>query len=320
MELQIIKTSLNKFCIAACLVFAGVELCSDVSDHLKSCLNKAEHHRIKNIDFIYMINLDQRPEKWRRSLEQLLPYQIFPYRFSAVNGWELSVETIHDVGLKYSPEMNGGFMGTSYFAHSNVEPSHELIQNYGQTYFCHCLSRGAIGISLSHLSILKDALDSGYETIWVMEDDIEILENPHLLSEMVEKLDQCVGPGNWDILFTDQDIRDKEKHYKPCFWAARRPDFGNSIQQLNDYSLRRDLSEDFRQIGARWGAHSMIVRRSGMKKILQFFFAHQIFFPYDMEYILPPGIKLFNTRKDIVSNLTTASSDNGGPNYLNGSL
>ena len=29
-----------------------------------------------------------------------------------------------------------------------------------------------------------------------------------------------------------------------------------------------------------------------------------------MEYILPPGIKLFNTRRDIVSNLPTAPSDN----------
>ena len=226
-----------------------------------------------------MINLDQRPEKWHRSLEQLLTFHIAPYRFSAVNGWELSLETLHDVGLKYSPEMHGGFMGTSYPSNGNGEPSHELIRNYGQTYFCHCLSRGAIGINLSHLSILKDALDSGYETIWVMEDDIEILENPHLLSEMVEKLDQCVGANNWDILFTDQDIRDKEKNYKPCFWTARRPDFGNSTQQLNDYSLRRDVSEDFRQIGARWGAHSMIVRKSGMEKILQFFFRPSDLFP-----------------------------------------
>lgn len=30
---------------------------------------------------------------------------------------------------------------------------------------------------LSHLSVLKDALDSGYETIWVMEDDIHIIQD-----------------------------------------------------------------------------------------------------------------------------------------------
>jgi GR25 family glycosyltransferase involved in LPS biosynthesis len=251
----------------------------------------------------------------RRSLEQLFPYNIVPYRFSALNGWELSLETINDVGLKYSPEMRGEFMGTRYPLGGNFEPSHEWIQNYGQTYFCHCLSRGAIGINLSHLSVLKDALDSGYETIWVMEDDIDVLNDPNLLSDLIDRLDQCVGKGNWDVLFTDQDIRDGEGNYKPCFWGSCRPDF-EYFGNLNNYSLRKDISEDFRQIGARWGAHSLILRRSGIKKILQFLLAHQIFSPFDMEYILPPGIKLFNTRKNIVSNLPDAISDNGGPNYL----
>jgi GR25 family glycosyltransferase involved in LPS biosynthesis len=319
MDFQVIRINLYSV-VFAFLFFGKIEIYADVSDHLKCCLNKANHHRIRNVDFIYMINLDQRPEKWQRSIDQLLPYHIIPYRFSAVNGWELSLETINDVGLKYSPEMHGGFMGTSYPMTDHFDPSHELIQNFGQTYFCHCLSRGAIGINLSHLSILKDALDSGYETIWVMEDDIEVLENPHSISDLIEKLDQSVGYNNWDILFTDQDIRDRQGNYKPCYWAARRPDFGSSSTQRNDYSLRKDIAEDFRQIGARWGAHSMIVRKSGIKKILHFFFAHQIFFPYDMEYILPPGIRLFNTRKNIVSNLPTAPSDNGGPNYFNGSL
>lgn len=65
------------------------------------------------------------------------------------------------------------------------------------------------------------------------------------------------------------------------------------------------------------GAHSLILRRSGIRKLLQFLKAHQLFFPYDMEYIIPPGIKLFTVREDVVSNLPKALSDNGGPNYLN---
>jgi len=297
------------------LLLAFFSLQADLADHLKPALGKTEGHSLRNIDYIYMINLDQRPEKWKSSLAQLAPYGIKPYRFSAVNGWELSLSAINDVGLKYSSEMEGGIWGTSYLFGGNFEPYHEVIHNIGQTYFCHCMARGTIGIALSHISILQDAFDSGYETVWIMEDDIEVIRDPHLLSERIDQLDRCVGKDNWDILFTDKDIRDGEGVHKPCFWAARRPDFVASSKQ-NIYSARTQVSKEFCRIGARYGAHSMIVRRSGMKKLLQFFHAHQIFLPYDMDYILPPGIKLYSVTEDIVSNLPKALSDNGGPNYL----
>lgn len=289
-------------------LFGGIE------DHLKKVPDKSGDHSLPNIDFIYMINLDQRPEKWKASMNQLAPYGINPCRFSAVNGWELSLAAINDVGLKYSLEMQGGFLATSYHIEGNYEPSHELIQNYGQTYFCHCMARGTIGIALSHISILQDAYDSGYETIWVMEDDIQVIRNPKILCELVHKLDLQVGKGKWDILFTDRDIHSPNGEYSTTYWAAKRPDYPSSY--TNDYAMKKSISADFMQIGARFGGHSMILRRSGIKKLLQFFKSHQLFFPYDMEYILPRGIKLFSVQTDVVSNLPTAPTDNGGPNYL----
>lgn len=291
-------------------------LCADIEDHLKAAPNKSTVHTMKNIDFIYLINLDQRPEKLQLSMERLAPFGIYPYRFSAVNGWELSLETINDVGLKLTPEMQSGIMATSYHLNGDFLPSHELMQNFGQTYFCHCMSRGAIGIALSHISILQDAYDSGYETIWVMEDDVEVIRDPQILSDLIEKLDHLVGKDNWDILFTDKDIRDENGYHKPCYWAAARPDFV-MFSRMNDYGARSRIDNDFWKIGARWGAHSMIIRRSGMKKLLKFFYAHQIFLPYDMDYILPPGIKLYTVAEDVVSNQPRSASDNGGPTYLN---
>jgi len=289
----------------------------DLETHLKKCPNKSDADcSISNIDFIYLINLDQRPEKLEWSLNQLAPYGIYPYRFSAVNGWELPLEAINDVGLVFSIEMEGGFLGTSYHLGGNFEPSHEIIQNYGQTYFCHCLARGPIGIALSHISILQDAYDSGYETIWVMEDDIQVVRDPRSLSLMIEKLDHQVGRDNWDVLFTDRDMLDGNGNYTTTYWAGRRPDF-TFFSKQNDYMRKIMISPDFYQIGARSGAHSMIIRRSGIKKLLEFFKAHQIFFPYDMEYILPLGIHLFTVVQDIVTNTPKAPSDNGGPNYLN---
>lgn len=287
---------------------------SDLVDHLKKVESKSAAYSMKGIDFIYLINLDPRPEKLKGSLDRLAPYGIHPCRFSAVNGWELSLEDLNDVGLQFSPLMEGGILGTRYPPEFDFEPSHETISECGKTYFCHCMSRGAIGIALSHISILKDAYDSGYETIWVMEDDIDVIRDPNLLSELIEELDQEVGKGNWDVLFTDRDIRDANGNYSTTYWAGRRPDY-LLFTKDNDYGMKKPVGTEFIQVGARSGAHSMIIRRSGIEKLLRFFLGHQIFFPYDMEYILPRGIKLYTVTNDIVSNLPKASSDNGGPNY-----
>lgn len=295
------------------LLTCACGLSADVTDYLRPCQNKSDIHSMRNIDFIYMINLDQRPEKFENSSEQLNMYGVYPYRFSAVNGWELSIETINDLGVKYEPWMSSDVMGTSYLPGGNFLPEHGMANIINQTYFCHCMGRGPIGIVLSHLSILQDALQSGYETIWVMEDDVEVLRNPHLISEMIDKLDAAVGKEGWDILFTDQDTKSNHGNYVPCTSYAKRPNF--SPWNPERFARRVDIDENFRQIGARYGAYSMIVRRSGMEKILNFIKVYSIFLPYDLEFYLPNDIKIFNVRDDIVSTQINALSDNGAPNY-----
>ena len=301
------------------IFYATVFLAADLEDHLKPldpALRAKHKSKIRHIDFIYMINLDQRPEKWKLSIDQLTPYGIVPCRFSAVNGWELSLDAINDVGLKFSSEMEGDFLGTSYHRDGNFEPSHELICNLGQTYFCHCMARGTIGIALSHISVLQDALEQGYETIWVMEDDIAVKRDPRFISDLIDELDRLVGRDNWDVLFTDKDMHNADGSYNPCYWAARRPDITEACPK-NNYGIRHPISATLWRMGARYGAHSMIVSRRGIKKLLQHFKAHSIYLPYDLEFILPLGIKLYAVLDDIVSNLPKAASDNGGPNYLN---
>jgi GR25 family glycosyltransferase involved in LPS biosynthesis len=275
--------------------------------------DKSDIHSMRNIDFIYMINLDQRPEKFQSSNAKLNPYGIFPYRFSAVNGWEIPLEAFQKLGIVYDNTMKKGIMGTSYLD-KDLTPSHSLISKPGQTYFSHCMSRGAIGIVLSHLSILQDAYDSGYETIWVMEDDIEIVRDPNVLSDLIKQLDRMVGKKHWDVLFTDQDTRNNLGEYVPCTDYAKRPNF----QPLNTarFAKKTKVGNDFMKIGARYGAYSMIVRRSGIKKILDFIKEHKVFLPYDMEFYLPDNINLYCVSKDVISHQLKALSDNGGPNYL----
>lgn len=286
--------------------------CAGFENHLKPAPNKSNTSRIKNVDFIYMINLDQRPEKLAKSLAQLHPYSIYPYRFSAVNGWELTLDAINEVGVKFEEGMQEGIWGTSYVIQDGeLTSDHEVMYPSGKTYFVHCFGRGTIGIALSHLSILKDAYDSGYETIWVMEDDIEVLRDPRIISGLIDKLDKLVGKKGWDILFTDIDFRNVEGQHVPCNTYTVRPNF--SPADPTKFAKREMISPDFSSIGSRYGAHSMIIRRSGIKKILRFTKQYSIFLPYDMDFALPPDIKLYSLNYDVVSQLLRAISDNGTP-------
>ncbi len=292
-------------------VLSLAELQARIPDHFKPALEKSGTYSMRNIDFIYVLNLDQRPEKFEKCKEQLSFYGITPYRFSAVNGWKLSLETINDVGVCLQPWMTTEKWGTYY--EEDLVPKHEPVSVLGRNYFCHCMSRGAIGISLSHLSILQDAYDSGYETIWVMEDDVDVIQNPHILSDIIDELDRLQGKNGWDVFFTDPDTKNTRGEYVPSYGFAWRPNF--YPENPNQYSQRVDVSPNIKKIGSRFGAYSMIVRRSGMKKILDFLKQYHIFLPYDIDFVFPNGIQLYSARFDIVSTQPGAPSDNGAPNY-----
>lgn len=297
------------FLIIFCIAFGS--LTAKLEDHFRPVLNKNQTNSVRGIDFIYTINLDERPEKFAHCIKELAPYFIEPYRFSAVNGWKLSLDLIDDVGVRYDPKtMQGGGWSSSF----SPEYHHSIVNQPGKTYFGHCISRGVIGILLSHLSILQDAYDSGYNTVWVMEDDVQVLKNPHILSSLIDELDSTVGTGKWDILFTDKDTKDQEGNYVECRGFAPRPNYTpkNPIR----FNQRESVGS-FIKTGARYGAYSMIVRRSGMEKILHYFKKHNLFLPYDMEFFMPSNIQMYTVSEDVVSTLPRALSDNGAPNFLN---
>ncbi len=286
-------------------------------DHLKPALGKSWDHSSRNIDFIYLINLDQRPEKYEYCINVLSPYGINPYRFSAVNGWEeLTLEDINDIGVKYSPGMDGGYRATKYPLNgtgTDREEVLEVMNTFGDVYFCGCLRRGAMGCTLSHVSVLKDAYDSGYETIWVMEDDIELLQDPRIIFDLIEELDSIVGPNGWDVLYTDYDHRNARGEYVPASGYARRPNYKPKNQER--LYLNQRIGTNFRRVGARFGTHSMIIRRSGIEKLVNFFNKYQMYHPIDMDFHAPEEMRLFTVIKDVVSNKLSGESDIGKPTY-----
>jgi GR25 family glycosyltransferase involved in LPS biosynthesis len=284
-----------------------------IENHFRKLEGKSYLNKGPNVDFIYMINLDERPEKFKRSSDLLRPYGIIPYRVSGVNGWKLTLAEINDMGLKYTNKMKKGMKASRFLPENPFQASDERLGEVGQSYFCHNITRGAVGILVSHLSILQDAYDSGYETIWVFEDDIEIAQDPRLVFERIEQLDAKLGAGNWDMLFTDRDTRDENGNAIVCRAFGERPNF--SPKDPQQFNKRIQIDPTFIETGARYGAYSVIIRRSGIKKMLDFIKTYDAFLPYDIEYCFPEGIRLINVSDDIVRHQTDAHSDNHKPRY-----
>lgn len=275
-----------------------------IEDHYRKLEDKTPPFGIRNVDQIYMINLDERHERWANCMNLLNPYGIYPQRFPGIYGWRIPVDVLTDIGLKFQ---HGMWTGREWVMHFPPDENGRYIfvpltgSCYGKTYFSGWTVVGTIGCSLSHLSVLKDAYDSNYETVWIMEDDIAIIDNPHKLSDLIEELDRIVGPEGWDALYTDFDylVVDKNRDIAsqiPLMW---RPDM--PYLDVRFLAEHHDVGDKFMRIGSRMRAHSIIYRRCGIKKILDFYRTQGNFLPYDQEIALIPGIKLYVVKNSIVS-------------------
>ncbi|MGB7978578.1 MAG: glycosyltransferase family 25 protein [Chlamydiales bacterium] len=275
---------------------------AELLPHLRKIEKRIHATSIEGVDCTYLINLDERRDRLNECLQNLLPFGILPQRFPAIYGWRIPLEEYADLGVKFGPGMWPG-KENALLAVPNrgfffVQLSEAF---YGQTFFSGWLTPGALGCTLSHLSVLQDALDAGYETIWVLEDDFVLIENPHLLSGKIEELDRLVGASGWDVLYTDSDYlfgvdptQDLQAQL-PMKWRPDRPDF-----DLKTLLGSTPVGDGFLKIGSRIGTHSMMIRRSGVEKILRFNKEHGIFMPYDHEIAFVPDIRLYALKQPIV--------------------
>jgi GR25 family glycosyltransferase involved in LPS biosynthesis len=172
--------------------------------HFRPIEERTQEGRIEKIDQIYLINLDHRVDRLESSLNQLRVYGLAPCRFPAIYGRDLSSQTLDEVGFEFLPGMEGDQWAT-YYAGSEKRWKFAFLSSdcYGKHFFSRWTVPGAVGCSLSHLSILQDAWDAGFETIWVLEDDFLLRGDPHLFSFYIDRLDKLAP--DWDILYTDMD-------------------------------------------------------------------------------------------------------------------
>jgi len=284
---------------------------------LKKAKNKTMKGSVQGVDFMYVINLDQRPEKYLFVKKQFSRFGICPYRFSAVNGWELSPEVMGNLGLTVKKKVRRDLKGT-YYAYdekAGLKEHHIPLSKSCRPCLSHCMSRGAAGIVLSHLSVIKDAYDSGFNRVWIMEDDIEILGDIKEIESLIKEVNRSLK--DWDILYTDIDTKSNNGTQRASYGMAYRPDLVSMYSKKSTLVKRTRLTKNLTLLGNRFGAYSYIINRAGMKKVLEYFKKHYMFFPYDMELIYINGLKQVALTFNLVSTKTNSPSDNGGPNYLN---
>jgi GR25 family glycosyltransferase involved in LPS biosynthesis len=226
---------------------------------------------LKPIDCIYVINLDERPEKWSRIQPIFKKLGLNVNRVSAINGWLLPKKAIWELQGPYRK----------------------------------AITKGHIGCLLSQISILKDAYERGFQLIWIFEDDVEFLEDINQIPELLKKL-SVIDP-DWDIFYTDIDSRNKNGTYVPALAVCHRPD--QKIFPLEYYTERIVLCEDIMMIRNRYGMYSVLLSRRGIEKVLHYFTHVYIWSPIDIDIHYIPGIKEYCPTRDIVIPMKSYISD-----------
>lgn len=275
--------------------------------------NFASAQPIGGIDQIYLINLDHRTDRLASSLSKLTPLGIIPKRFSAVYGKNISYEILSDIALPCTPEMAMQRWMTTPFEDGTLGFILLSKNSPPRPVFSEWMTVGAVGCAMSHISILKEAFDYNYETIWVLEDDFLVHKDPHVFSELIEKLDRITG-GNWDILYTDSDDVPLNTDLSKKLWWMWRPDLSPNGDLK--YSYREKISNDFIRIGSRARTHSMIIRRSGIEKLLDHFQKNHLFLPIDHEIAFASGINLYMLSYPVVTHNPQADTDIQKPEPL----
>lgn len=233
-------------------VFLTLLAFGDHPSFLKGYLKDIPHQPgyksgFEQVDCIYVINLDKHQNRWTRTQEQLSKHGLNAIRVSAVNGWDFNKQELKNL------------------YHGLLTPSY---QKFSRT-------PGMLGCFLSHMSILKDALEKNYQVIWILEDDCNIENNPvEILNNILKET--SLKKINWDALYTDTGSR-----YLHPDGTLERYDFDRMCSWLIEkcsYLPKKEQSsiEEAEWIHRRLGMYSVLLSNKGIKKIWHHFMTDKL--------------------------------------------
>ena len=150
---------------------------------------------MRNVDCIYVLNLEERRERWERSQRYFQEQGLFPNRVNAINGWKMP-----------------------YWKRAVITGPY-LIR----------MPAGLLACTLGHVGIYKDAYDRGWNAAWICEDDMEFVATAKYVDEMIDELN-CLDP-EWDLFYTDL-VRHGNGTQDP---RPGQPLFPSEFQQINEH-------------------------------------------------------------------------------------
>lgn len=213
------------------------------------------------VDCIYVINLDKRIHLWKHLRDALEKNGLFANRVNAINGWELSDRIIQI-----------------------ITPSKRKMKG------------GAVGCFLSHISVLKNAHENGFNIIWILEDDAEIINNLKKIPNLIRTLSN-LDP-KWDILYTD--VRNFGINGRGCE--------GSLPMKVSDF-----LDKNLMKAGNRYGTYSLLISKSGIEKLLNYFICNLLRAPIDIEIHWIPNLRKYSIRYNLVSYIKNTTSNTEFP-------
>lgn len=238
---------------------------------------------LDHIDAIYVINLDRRLDRMEHINHIFHSSGLLINRVSACDGkFEISESLIK--------ELTGPYKNCMLYQGKYGSP------------------QATVGCLLSHLSIIQDAHIRKFQTIWVLEDDVDIIKNPRFITDCLSELDLI--DSEWDLFYTDPDphVYPLGNYYTALDMISRerRPNQPAPCFSMGMRKITEGINID--RVYWRTGAHSMVISQRGIKKILNYFTHVYLFDHIDRELHLIPDILLYCSSKDIVTNSLRAEA------------
>jgi len=216
---------------------------------------------IEGIDCVYVINLDEKPHRWEAVKKQFDAQGIVPYRVSAINGWKIPKEHAAQLFDEDSYLLNEPFLG-------------------------------ALGCLLSHVSVYKNALERGFKTIWICEDDIEFKQNGAKISQLVKELYR-LDP-QWDFFYTDYSLTGTGVH-------CPRP--GHPLYPVVESRSSQNLTKTH----GRYNTHSMVFSKRGLQKVYKYLTSGFLWAPIDIDIHNTPNLKEYTAIEAVVTSIYDSS-------------
>ena len=192
---------------------------------------------------VYCINLDSRPQRYLRFLEQEGVKGLTIQRISAVDGSTLDISQNSMISLQ-----------TQYNIIHHTRRSHGEIN-----------TPGAIGCSLSHYSIWKQFLERNEPYCLVLEDDASI---PKGFSESIAKFSESLSELNtFDVWSLSYRLYDKRVHSLTPSWNSPVYFWGTSSYILSRNGATQ-LMKDFFPIESHLDKYMCLKNSIGSLKLI----------------------------------------------------